>query len=171
MSRDSETPPAPQEPEQTPHGRLKPTSPAALTVCAVAGLVGGWLLRRVAEEWRGTAPVVTWVQPLALLLVAAILGVTARATWRTVQVRRQRLAPHQAVNRLVLARSCALVGALAAGGYLGYALSWLGVESDLAEQRVVRSAIAGVAGIAITVAALLLERACRVRDEDDDRVG
>ncbi len=90
----------------------------------------------------GTAPIVSWLQPLALFLVVAILGVTAHATWRTVQVRRERLLPHQAVNRLVLARACAFVGALAAGGYLGYALSWLGVDAELADQRLVRSLVA-----------------------------
>ena len=30
------------------------------------------------------------------------------------------------MNRLVLARACALVGALVAAGYVGYAVSWLG---------------------------------------------
>lgn len=141
--------------------------PGALTLFAVVGLVGGWLLHPVAESWTGTAPVVTWGQPLALLLVAAILGYTARATWRAVQARGEGLAPHQAVNRLVLARACALVGALLAGGYLGYAVSWLGLEAELAGQRVIRSAAAGVAGILIVVAALLLERACRVRSDDE----
>ena len=51
-------------------------------------------------------------------------------------VHHERLEPHQAVNRLVLARACALVGALVAGGYVGYALSWVGVDAELAGQRV-----------------------------------
>ncbi len=58
-------------------------------------------------------------------------------------MRHERLEPHQAVNRLVLARACALVGALVAGGYLGYALSWLGVDAELARQRAWRSVAAG----------------------------
>ena len=37
------------------------------------------------------------------------------------------------MNRLVLARACALVGALVAGGYLGYALSWVGVDTELGD--------------------------------------
>ena len=82
---------------------------------------------------------------------------------------RGRLSPHQAVNRLVLARACAYVGALAAGVYLGYAVSWLGVSStDLAGQRAFRSACAGFAGVLIVVGGLLLERACRVPPEDDE---
>lgn len=153
--------------EEPSGGRLQPTSAAVLTAWGVAGLVGGWLLHPLSERWRDTAPIVTWAQPLALVLVAAILGATAYLTWRTVHVQHQRLEPHQAVNRLVLARACALVGALVAGGYLGYALSWLGNDAELASQRAVRSGVAGLAGVAIVVTAVLLERACRVRSDPD----
>ncbi|GAA2148605.1 hypothetical protein GCM10009844_27180 [Nocardioides koreensis] len=153
--------------EEPSGGRLRPTSPAVLTTWAVIGLVGGWLFHPLMERTRGSAPVVTWTQPLALFLGAAIVGATAWGTWRTVQVRREPLEPHRAVNRLVLARSCAYVGALVAGGYAGYAVSWLGVGAELASQRAWRSLAAAVAGVAITITAVLLERACRVRSDDD----
>ena len=148
-------------------GHLRPTSAGALTGFAVVGLVGGWLIHPITEQLRGSAPVVTWTQPLALFLGAAIVGATAWGTWRTVHVHRQRLEPHRAVNRLLLARSCAYVGALVAGGYAGYAVSWLGVDAELASQRAWRSLAAAIAGVAITIAAMLLERACRVRSDDD----
>lgn len=153
--------------EPSPTGRLRPTSGATLAIWAVVGLVGGWLLHPLAERARGTAPVITWAQPLALILVAAILGATAYLTWRTVHVHHERLDPHRAVNRLVLARACALVGALVAGGYAGYAVSWLGIDTDLADERVMRAAIAALAGIGIVVTSVLLERACRVRSDED----
>jgi hypothetical protein len=167
VSRD-QLPDPPETPRPPDPGRLRPTGPGAVTGWAVAGLVLGWVLHPVAEGLRGTAPVVTWVQPLTLLLVAAIMGWTAWVTYRSVQVRREHLLPNQAVNRLVLARACALAGALVAGGYLGYAISWLGSYDELADQRIVRSAVAAVAGVLICVAALLLERACRVRSDDDE---
>lgn len=157
----------PSPDEEPPSGTLRPTSPAVLTGWGVAGLVGGRLFHPLAERVSDTAPIVTWAQPLALLLVAAILGVTAWSTWRSVQVRRERLEPQQAVNRLVLARACAYVGALVAGGYLGYAVSWLGDTAELADQRVWRSVVAAVGGLAMTVTALLLERACRVPKDPD----
>lgn len=138
-----------------------------LTGWAVVGLVAGWLLHPLAERVWGTAPIVTWAQPLALFLVAGILGATAWVTWRAVHVRRERLDPQQAVNRLVLARACAFVGALVGGGYLGYAVSWLGAEAELASQRALRSGLGALAGLAIAVTGLLLERACRVRSDPD----
>ncbi len=148
---------------EEPTGSLRPTSPATLAAWAVVGFAGGWLLHPVAVRMDGTAPIVTWLQPTALWLVALILGLTAWATRRAVTDRRGRLQAHEAVNRLVLARACAYVGALAGAGYLGYAASWVGVEAELADERIVRSVVAAAAGLAIVVAGLFLERACRVR--------
>ncbi|WP_245565360.1 DUF3180 domain-containing protein [Nocardioides insulae] len=160
-------PPRPEEPGDGSRRRLAPTRPGVVTAWAVVGLVGGWLLRPLGESWWGHAPIVSWAQPLLLLMAAAILGFTAWSTWRQVHVHHIPLEPHRAVNRLVLARACALVGALVAGGYLGYAVSWIGMDHELATQRLIRSVIAGVAGIGICAGALLLERACRVRDPED----
>jgi predicted small integral membrane protein len=159
----------PERPEDDDEqlGSLRPTAPVTLAAWGVAGLAIGWLVHPVTERINDTAPVVSWAQPLALFLVAAILGVTAHATWRSVHVRRERLEPHRAVNRLVLARACALAGALVGAGYLGYALSWLGSGAELADDRMVRSAVAAVGGLATVVTALLLERACRVRNRPD----
>ncbi len=157
----------PQEgPPQGSDGRLRTTRPGLLVACAVVGLVLGWLVRPVAVWADATAPRVTWLPVLALYLVALILGAAARATYRALHQRRQPLPAHQAVNRLVLAKSSAITGALVAGGYLGYALTWSGVDAELSGERVLRSVVAaGGAGL-VTAAALLLERACRVRDAD-----
>jgi hypothetical protein len=143
-------------------------SPSVLCAWGVVGLVAGWLFHRILYEGTRPAPMVSWGQPLALALVAAILAGTARSTRRSVQQSHGQLSPHHAVNRLVLARACAYVGCLMAGAYFGYAVSWLGVGSDLASQRAIRSSIAGVAGILVVVAGLLLERACRVPPEGDE---
>jgi hypothetical protein len=68
----------------------------------------------------------------------------------------------------VLAKACAIAGAAVAGGYLGYALAWVGIdEQELAGERLLRSALAGIAGVTIVLASLALERACRVRRDDE----
>jgi predicted small integral membrane protein len=147
--------------------RLRPTSPAWLTVCAVVGLVGGWCVRPLLVEVEGTSRVVAWTQPVALAVVAVIVGTAAWTTWRQLQVRRERIEPHRALNRLALARASAYVGALVAGAYTGYALSWLGLVSELAGEQASRAACAALAGAVICVGGLVLERACRVRKDDD----
>ncbi len=148
-----------------PVGSLTPTPVGALAGTFVAGLVGGWLLHPLGQRLWGSAPLVGWAQVTVLGFVAAILGATAWVTWRQVQVHQHWLEPHRAVNRLVLAKSCALVGALVAGGYLGYSLSWVGLDTEFAGQRAVRSLLAALASGVLTAAAVALERACRVRNQ------
>ena len=150
-----------------PERRLRPTSPATVGISVIAGLVAGWLFRPLSDR-VGTPPVVTWLQPLTLLLIGVILLATARATHRALQVHRQWLEPSRAVNRLVLARTCVVVGGLVAGGYAGYAVSWLGVPGELADERILRSLLSAAAGAVIVAGALLLERACRVRSDDPE---
>lgn len=145
--------------------RLGPVSPGALTAFLVVGLVGGWLLRRLGRSLGFEVPPVSWTQVLLLVLVAAILAGTAWFTRRTVERARADLLAYQAVNRLVLARACALVGALLVGGYVGHAVSWLGSPSYVAGERLTRSLVAAVAAGAVLAASLLLERACRVPAE------
>jgi lysylphosphatidylglycerol synthetase-like protein (DUF2156 family) len=155
-------------PTDGPPGRLRPMSPAALCTWAVLGLIAGWLFHRILYGGARFAPMVSWAQPTALLLVAAILLGTTHSTRRSVQQRDERIPPHHAVNRLVLARACAYVGCLMAGAYFGYAVSWFGVDSELAAERAIRSSVAGVTGLLVVAAGLLLERACRVPPEDDE---
>lgn len=154
----SQTPP--DEPPE-PRGSLHPTSARALTVCAVVGLLGGWAVHPVLSRLAGRPPLVSWTQALAVVLVAVIMGFLAWQTWQTVQVRGERLELHQAMNRLVLARACALGGTLIAAGYVGYAVSWLGDGSQYADRWMLRAAVAALGGAGVALASLVLERACR----------
>ena len=148
-------------------GHIRTTSPGALIGSALAGLVLGWAVRPVSIRLNGAAPTVGWVPVLALAFVALVVGSVAWSTHRSLHRRHERLQPHHAVNRLVLAKSCALAGAFIAGGYFGYALSWMGhTDADLAKLRVLQSGLAGLAGVLLVTGSLLLERACRVREKD-----
>ena len=169
MSRlpDPEDDPEDREPPE-PSGHIRTTGPGPLVVFGLTGLVLGWLIRPVSIRLNGSAPTVGWLPVLALFFVALIVGSVAWATYRSFHKRRERIEPHRAVNRLVLAKACALAGAMVAGGYLGYALSWVGItESELAEERMTHSLLAGLASVLVVAGSLLLERACRVHTDDD----
>lgn len=148
-------------------GHVRGTHPGPVVVLGVVGLIGGWSLRPVTQWLGGSPPLVTWVQVGALYFVAAVLAVTAWQTRRAV-ARPLGMEPNRAVNRLVLAKACVLVGALVAGGYGGYALTWIDSEAALAGQRILRSGLGALAGLLVVAAALVLERACRVPEDDDD---
>ena len=165
--RDVPPPPEDEDRPPDPAGHVNTTSAGPLIAFGLIGLVLGWAIRPVSLRLEREVPTVGWLPPLALLFVALIIGAVAWGTYRSLHTRGERMEPHRAVNRLVLAKSCALVGALVAGGYFGFALSWLGIaDADLAQQRVVQALVAGVAGLLIVVGSLLLERACRVRRDD-----
>ena len=169
MSRDPLRPG--NEPEDDPggpppSGHLRTTGPAVVAGFAVIGLVLGWLVHPVSVRLNGTAPTVSWLPSVTLFFVALLAGSLARSTYRSVHRRRERLEPQAGVNRLVLAKSCALAGALVAGGYLGYTLSWVGLtDAELARERMLHSGAATVAGVSLVIASLLLERACRTPHE------
>jgi hypothetical protein len=170
MSRDPVDDPVddPGTEDRGPSGRVRRTGPGPLVALATLGLVLGWSIRPVTTELGLTTPQVAWLQAGSLYFIAAVLGLVARATDRVLHRDRGRLEPHQAVNRLVLAKSCAVAAALLVGGYLGYALSFVDVGSRLEGSRILRSLVAALGAVLVVGASLWLERACQVRDGDDE---
>lgn len=156
------SPPDPQDDESS-SGRLGPTGPGPLTIYGGIGLVVGWALHWVSMHSGGTEPQVTWAAVAIVFFLAALVG---WAAYQTGRARREgiRLPPHRAVNRLVLGKTCSLVGAMIAGGYFGFALAHIGATG--AFDQLWHSVAAGVGGLALMTAALFLEQACRVPPED-----
>ena len=136
------------------------------------GGLAGWLIVITANAFDLIPPSVPWTAPAGLVLVAALVGGLAYSTHQRIQVRRERIDPQRAVAFLVLGKASALGGAVVGGGYLAYALMFLTrLEAAGPRDRVVRSALAVLAGVALMITGLLLERACKVprdRDEDSD---
>ncbi len=156
-------------------GRMRPTSARLLAGAAGAGLVVGWFGGAVLERVTSAVPNVPWTSGLALLFAAAVLGRLAWTTYRTVHRQRRWIEPHRAVYYLVLAKASSLVGALVAGGYVGFGARFLDdMSAPLPQERVIRSGLVALTAVLVVVAALLLERACKVPkppggEGDDDR--
>src|SRR5207302_9029579 len=137
-----------------------------LALLVVSGAVS-YVLTRIFYADVQSPPVFA---PLWLLLLALAEGYTAQLT-------RHRLAGRQGtkpINPLVVARLAALakasspVGALATGAYAGFLVK-VAMTAGQAAHDDPRTAIAGVlCGVALTVAALVLERVCRVKTPPDD---
>ena len=160
------------DPSPPSGGSIDLTPLRALVVAALFGGLAGWLLVVIANAFDLTPPEVPWTAPIGLILVAALVGGLAYSTHQRIQVRRERLEPSRAVGLLVLGKASALAGALVAGGYFAYALMFLTrLDAAAPRDRVIRSAVAVVAGLALCGVGLLLERACRVpggRSDDDE---
>lgn len=144
------------------------TSALSLTVSGGAGLVAGRLARPIIESFDGNAPRVGWSALVTLLIAAGILGVMAWNTWQALHKRHERMTSDYGIKLLSLAKASALVGALFAGGYAGYALAFASsFDSPLGHERVIHAGLAGIGGVLMMVAALLLERALQVPGGED----
>ncbi len=148
------------------------TTPKALAVAAIFGALAGWLVVVVANALDLVPPYVPWTAPAALVVSAALVGALAWSTHQRIQVRKERVEPERAVAFLVLGKASALAGAVIAGGYLAFALMFVG-RWDAAgpRERVIRALVAVVVAVGLSIAGLLLERACRVPGGEDDDDG
>jgi len=86
----------------------------------------------------------------------------AWTTWRALRRPGPRIESQRAVNLFVLGRSCALVGAAVCGGYLAFALGYLGDDAAAPQARFSRGLLTAAAAVLVVVGGLALERACQV---------
>ena len=147
----------------------KPTSALLVAVLLAAGVVGGRLTPPLIVRLDGTPPRLGWIAPLMLLAGAVVVGMFAWSTFQTLHRRHDRMTSDHAIRMLALAKACAIVGALVGGYYGGYALAFLdALDATLGRERFVRGLAAAIASLLLMIAALLLERACRLPDDEDD---
>jgi hypothetical protein len=155
-----------QSPEQ---GTVGPTRFRALLAIFLVGGVLGYAFARLTVTLNGVAPQVQWSAVVALLAVDVVVLVLAQSTYRTLHRDRRFMDAHRAVRFLLLAKASALVGAIVAGGYLGFALDFVDqLDVRLPQERVVRSVCAAIAAVVLSVGGLLLERACRIPKDRDE---
>jgi RsiW-degrading membrane proteinase PrsW (M82 family) len=156
-------------PNEPSGGSIKVTPPKALAIAALCGAVAGWLIVATANMFDLVPPQVPWTAPVALVLITALVALLAYTTQQRIQVRRERIDPQRAVTFLVLGKASALAGAIVAGGYLAFALMFVTrMDVEAPRDRVIKSAVAVVAGVGLAYAGLRLERACKVPGSDDD---
>jgi len=157
-----DVPPERDEQGPEPAGTVRPTGPGPLVVLGLIGLVVGWAARGQAIRSDAPTPSISWLAVGVTWFLVAVTAGTAYLTWRTVQRERHALTAQQGLARLVLGKTMARLGALAFGGYLGVAISNLGIGGDKAEQVLVHALVAALGAAGGIAAGLLLEHACRV---------
>ncbi len=152
---------------------MKPTRlPTLAAIAAIAAAVG-WSAGLLIDGSGSTLPRVPPGAAGVLGLLAAVLvglALTTRSRLAALRERRPAARPLNALataRYVVLARASSPVGAAMAGGYGGYAL-YLATNLDGPGRSELASPAlaAAVAALAVMVAALFLEHACRVRGGD-----
>lgn len=170
-----------------PQPSLRPTAPSTL---AVSALVGGALTLLVVTRYYQQVPDLAWYNSAAIIALAVLLAWLALNTKRTlnpnsrrsqaaVSERSEAPAPSavrgpehalQIARLAVLGKAASIAGAAFAGAYLGFAI-WLAVQSDrltAASDDLPTAVLGTVSCVALTAAALWLERSCRIPPSQDD---
>jgi len=152
---------------------VRSTRPGTLAALAVVAVAVGWTGVSIWSTLGRGLPLVPRGAPFALLFLAGVLAGGALLMRRRVQARRPgtpMVSSDLAVRLLVLAQASALVGALVSGGYLG-AAAFYARDLDVPLRRTSAgwSLASAVAGIAVVLTAVWLERECRVPPDEDSK--
>ncbi|MFE3458479.1 DUF3180 domain-containing protein [Nocardiopsis aegyptia] len=147
--------------------RLRPTGWRVPAVLIAIGALLGVLLTNALPF----LPVLPWSGIPTLLLLALAEGYTAGRTRR--RIRRvpgtEPMEPLSAARLVALAKASALFASLAAGFFLGIAFAVSDVLELPSPREVFFTALGtGLASAALLAAALYLEYACRVPEDEDD---
>ena len=150
---------------------MRPTRVRTLIVLAAVVGVLAWLFLHVVDNRGSTLPSLTWTAPAGVLALALVVGVSWVAVRRRRDPAQSRLHPIDPLGMArmaVLGKAAAHVGAALLGFYLGWVVLLLpDLGIDARRERALIAAVAAVGAVLLAVAGLLLERACRVRDDDE----
>lgn len=127
----------------------------------------------------GTLPGVPVAAPIVLALIAAALlatGLSLRSRLRAQRERRpgaKGVDPLAAARALVFAQASALVAALVAGMYGGTCVYLIMYKLDMEprQDQAVYAGLAFLAGAAVVVAAVFLERVCKLPEDGENPPG
>jgi hypothetical protein len=155
--------------------------PTRLGTLASVALVSGVLAYLLADNAYGSLPELPAGAPVPLAMVAVVELVLAKVVRDRVMRRpspdgrppRRPLHPVQVARAAALAKASSPAGALLLGLYGGL-FAWTAPKAGslaAASDDVVVSGLSALAAAGLVVAALLLERACRVPTPPDDSVG
>ncbi|MBQ1072428.1 DUF3180 domain-containing protein [Micromonospora sp. C31] len=148
--------------------RMGPTRISTLLVAALAAAAVAWLL--ISALYYDYLPELPWLPVVTLAALAVLEAYAAVNTRGRIERRpgRDPVNPLLVARFVVLAKASALAGAIFVGFYAGLT-GWLFVERTDAAMDDRPIAGAGLlAALALVVAALWLERSCRVPEQEDD---
>ncbi len=149
--------------------QVRRTSAVFVTAVLAVGFALGALVRPLFARLGESAPRPGWLAAGLLVVLAAAIGLAAWNAWRTLHHDKQTMASQLAMTLLALAKSCVVVGALFSGAYAGFATSFVrDWQTAYGQDRVVQGAGAALASVLVLVAALFLERALHMPQDDDE---
>ncbi len=142
---------------------MRPTRIGVLVALLLVVGAVTWGVLQIGQD-RGTSlPALTWTAPTGVLLLAGVVLAAALGLRSRLDQPAERPHPLSMARLAVLGKASAHVGPILGGFYGGYLLVLLpGLEIDARRERALLCLVALLASVGLSVAGLLLERACRV---------
>ncbi|QCV88079.1 DUF3180 domain-containing protein [Acidipropionibacterium jensenii] len=163
-------PPLEDPPEPEPSGDLRPTDRRAVVVAALCGAVVGWFVLSVFFLTEAMVPILPWSLPVILAVVAIGVWIDARVLSRKVHDPHREVSPTEGLVSLALGKSVVLTGAALAGACIVYIITFVRqVAIPYPRQRVITGSVTAVVCVLLGLAGWVLERACRVPPDGEDR--
>jgi hypothetical protein len=148
---------------------MKPTRIGTLVTLLVCIAAVTWGVLQISVDRGATLPPLTWTAPAGIALIAVVVLATALGLRARLDQPAKRPHPLSMARMAVLGKASAHVGPIVGGLYAGYLLVLLpGLEISARRDRAVLCLVALLASVALSVAGLLLERACRVPPASTD---
>lgn len=148
---------------------MKRTRPLTLVALAVLGAVAGFLLQLAIVGSGGARYQPMLSLPIALVFIAIIVLALAVPIWRSTRRRTgRRVDPFHATRVVVLAKACALAGALLGGGLFGVVVFvWTRAPAGVGSVQTTLAALGGA--VVLLTAGLVAEHLCTVPPDDDEK--
>ena len=148
---------------------MRPTRIRVLVALLVGVAAVTWGVLQIMLDRGAVLPPLTWTAPSCIALLAIVVLATALGLRARLDDPAKRPHPLSMARMAVLGKASAHVGPIVGGLYAGYLLVLLpGLEIASRRDRSVLCLVALLASIGLSVAGLLLERACRVPPSGTD---
>lgn len=147
--------------------KLGLTTVRQAVISVLSGAVVCWLVLLAFEAAGSFPPVVPWSVPITLLALAVVVAIYSRLLPKRRE--EHKASSQESFAALSVGKAMIMTGAAFAGAHVVYVMRYLQLfDAPLPSQRVIQGAATVVASFALAGAGALLERACVVKDDDDD---
>jgi hypothetical protein len=148
---------------------MRPTRIGVLVALLLGVAAVTWGVLQIMLDRGEVLPPLTWTAPSFIALLAIVVLATALGLRARLDDPVKRPHPLSMARMAVLGKASAHVGPIVGGLYAGYLLVLLpGLEIASRRDRSVLCLVALLASIGLSVAGLVLERACRVPPSGTD---
>ena len=148
---------------------MRPTRVRLLVAMLLGVTAVTWGVLQIMLDRGAVLPPLTWTAPSFIALLAIVVLATALGLRARLDDPAKRPHPLSMARMAVLGKASAHVGPIVGGLYAGYLLVLLpGLEIASRRDRSVLCLVALLASIGLSVAGLVLERACRVPPSGTD---